>query len=972
MDMATRDFIAKIGMTARDKEFESIEKAAMARIQEQHNSENQTNLELLRSSPEDNLLTWNVEDKKQPCPWTDEDWTRKNVLELETRIHDMLERNYERIINTSNKKSELFRLIPYEDMEDVVAGSKKFSEIVKPIVEPVINKVLGEIPAVTFTPRPHQRWVTGRVLDEWNKSTEKKVIIPLFLAPRFGKTLNVLEIWKKLQHKIGIVEAHMLSALTSFSNAIMDGFDITYDVEYLRIVPGNIDEQIDIANTRIAAGKRILFLVSMHYSKTERDKIKNDMAEEIQLFWDENALGESESGDTGGKWQELLQCFLTDNGEFEEKYDSIISIVDEDEELEPENKDGLLDRLSKLKETFEMINEDTESQDDYVDLSHLHKISELIETHEGATIYVDEADYGAHTDRSRKVTEAILKNTEQKSCILLGTGTHIERATAPFGNKLACFPITVTYSDMLIAKKSEGFLFEQTYLNNLNQEQEHEKKAITYIHTHKPDAEKSMKGYVEPRALFLKLSNEVSTILDFGDKTPSWARLHGGTKNSDALREMFKHLLKDGMGSDMNLRNHFNKINEKEERELLGPFMTLMFFGGNSKASIGRLVDAATAAVNDYECIELTSKTTSNEAAELFVKSQIRQAKQKGKAGALIFSMGMGQRSFSIGEIDAVVEIYDGGDSNVARQKQSRALTPTKTGKQVGFIVCLSFNQERYEHMLPMILKDASAMLDRKEVDSLDEGIKTVYRTQLWYHLDVDNEPKCRFESGESLIEEVLNNQIVISKVLGSMCTPDAIMCDDELLEIALTLAKSVSKVSTKHNESAERILKAVKTHKRRLTGENENGEEDAEDLSALTMTILKERCKDAGLPVSGKKDELIERLKEFHQKENDATAEKDYDGVAKNIVRQAIERICRLPHLFAVNFPGEEKFLSVLKTIEANQEYSQDLESLLGIDIDSTQKLVEAMFKEESTQIFLDMAFTNSRNIVQNQEEAA
>ena len=203
--------------------------------------------------------------------------------------------------------------------------------------------------------------------------------------------------------------------------------------------------------------------------------------------------------------------------------------------------------------------------------------------------------------------------------------------------------------------------------------------------------------------------------------------------------------------------------------------------------------------------------------------------------------------------------------------------------------------------------------LDRKEVDSLDEGIKTVYRTQLWYHLDGDEEPKCRFESGESLIEEVLNNQIVISKVLGSMCTPDAIMCDDELLEIALTLAKSVSKVSTKHNESAERILKAVKTHKRRLTGEDENGEEDAEDLSVLTKTILKERCKDEGLPVSGTKAELIERLKEFHQKENDATAEKDYDEVAKNIVRQAIERICRLPHLFAVNFPGEEKFRSVL-----------------------------------------------------------
>ena len=135
-------------------------------------------------------------------------------------------------------------------------------------------------------------------------------------------------------------------------------------------------------------------------------------------------------------------------------------------------------------------------------------------------------------------------------------------------------------------------------------------------------------------------------------------------------------------------------------------------------------------------------------------------------------------------------------------------------------------------------------------------------------------------------------------------------------------------------------------------------------------MAKLKERCKAAGLPVSGKKDLLIERLKEFHQKENDATTEEDYNGVAKNIVRQAIERICRLPHLFAVNFPKEEKFLSVLDTIEADTKYSEDLERLLGIDINSTKKLVDAMFKEESTQLFLDMAFTNSRNIVQNEME--
>ena len=48
-----------------------------------------------------------------------------------------------------------------------------------------------------------------------------------------------------------------------------------------------------------------------------------------------------------------------------------------------------------------------------------------------------------------------------------------------------------------------------------------------------------------------------------------------------------------------------------------------------------------------------------------------------------------------------------------------------------------------------------------------------------------------------------------------------------------------------------------------------EEGQEDAsEDLESLSVAELKERCKAAGLPVGGKKADLIARLAESSNEE--------------------------------------------------------------------------------------------------------
>jgi hypothetical protein len=44
---------------------------------------------------------------------------------------------------------------------------------------------------------------------------------------------------------------------------------------------------------------------------------------------------------------------------------------------------------------------------------------------------------------------------------------------------------------------------------------------------------------------------------------------------------------------------------------------------------------------------------------------------------------------------------------------------------------------------------------------------------------------------------------------------------------------------------------------------EDEDAQDDGEDLSSLSVAQLKERCKAAGLPVGGKKADLVARLSE-------------------------------------------------------------------------------------------------------------
>jgi SAP domain/LETM1-like protein len=66
---------------------------------------------------------------------------------------------------------------------------------------------------------------------------------------------------------------------------------------------------------------------------------------------------------------------------------------------------------------------------------------------------------------------------------------------------------------------------------------------------------------------------------------------------------------------------------------------------------------------------------------------------------------------------------------------------------------------------------------------------------------------------------------------------------------------------------------------------------DEMDSLATMKASQLKELCKEFGLKVSGKKDDLISRIKEhlIQQKTNDAKADNDLDSMTEEDLRDAI-----------------------------------------------------------------------------------
>jgi hypothetical protein len=103
---------------------------------------------------------------------------------------------------------------------------------------------------------------------------------------------------------------------------------------------------------------------------------------------------------------------------------------------------------------------------------------------------------------------------------------------------------------------------------------------------------------------------------------------------------------------------------------------------------------------DDAVCMVLTGDETSNREAEKNVKKKLStMRKNKDNRKLIVFSMGMGSRSFSVSKINRVVELIDGDLTSATIQEFSRCLT-FEEGKEVADIIRIGFTEMRLAEQL--------------------------------------------------------------------------------------------------------------------------------------------------------------------------------------------------------------------------------------------------------------------------------
>ena len=156
-------------------------------------------------------------------------------------------------------------------------------------------------------------------------------------------------------------------------------------------------------------------------------------------------------------------------------------------------------------------------------------------------------------------------------------------------------------------------------------------------------------------------------------------------RNAHALREFKKQVLFDKeRGDDIFgiYSRHWGQIDHP----------AVMVWCPTTKKNLNHV--AKVCSDPDYNIIVLHSDEHTNRGAEEYVKESIKQAEKEGKEGTVIFSCGMGARSFSVPNIIATVDCFDGGSLAAATQRASRCLTPG-CDKEMGLVVNYTFNPNR-------------------------------------------------------------------------------------------------------------------------------------------------------------------------------------------------------------------------------------------------------------------------------------
>lgn len=156
-----------------------------------------------------------------------------------------------------------------------------------------------------FTLRKEQQRTLDEVIEIYNSTNKDRVNIAANLAPRFGKTLWILEMFNKLGKKVLILPSSVLATHTSFSEDIkkFQGFD---DVEYVTTKNSNYVEKIESA---LSKNKRVVVAVSLFTQNKNDLKYIRNMRNENKFI----CLDEGDFASWTSSKRKILEYLIPDN-----------------------------------------------------------------------------------------------------------------------------------------------------------------------------------------------------------------------------------------------------------------------------------------------------------------------------------------------------------------------------------------------------------------------------------------------------------------------------------------------------------------------------------------------------------------------------------------------------------------------------------------------------------------------------------
>jgi hypothetical protein len=450
-------------------------------------------------------------------------------------------------------------------------------------------------------------------------------------------------------------------------------------------------------------------------------------------------------------------------------------------------------------------------------------------------IVIDEADFGAYTEKSKEVIHYINSVGDIPYRMKIVTsGTGIQKASHIFMDQEISDVISVSYTEMLLTKKGESKYFLEEYLDEISPNS----KLYEFLKTSKKDWSNTL-SYA-PDINFFKLvlpekhRQEIeSSNLD--EDLTGWNKLLSDVnKNINIIKPIINGLWGKSKNVSLDTLAISNAIG-------YDPKVVQFFTASPSNDELDKLADLFRSQLPNHIIRVLSGQNdVKNATAEIHVKHDIKRCKDENKDGVVILSTNMGSRSFSVSETDAVILMYDNGSSSATIQKISRALTGGKNfygdEKTCGNVISLSLDPNRVDAVDLFLVEEA--IKNKTKSESIDSVLRRIRRSVNIFAID-DNGDRSNLLVNDEYYSELMD-KFNFERLKNSQINITPLISDADLRNALLDINNSdIQKNEKKKKELQSKGKKFLGDKNGKNSNSSEEDEISKKDIEFIRQCVV-------------------------------------------------------------------------------------------------------------------------------------